>query len=91
MNVVSMHALIGSYQPDGRRWLNELKQVLEKNIQYAYRFIQDNFEGVGLSMPQGTYMILIDCADWCIKHGKSVDELQQPEYYCNRIRFSCHG
>ena len=77
MNVLSMHALIGAYQLEGRRWLNELKPVLERNIQYAYQFIEDNFEGVRLSMPQGTYMILIDCAEWCIKHETSIEELQQ--------------
>lgn len=77
MNVLSMHALIGAYQPEGRRWLNELKPVLEKNITYAYQFIRNNLDGVKLSMPQGTYMILIDCKDWCEKHRKSIEELQQ--------------
>lgn len=77
MNILSMHALIGAYQPEGRIWLNELKTVLEENIRYAYDFVKTNFEGVSLSMPQGTYMILLDCAVWCQKHGKTIEELQQ--------------
>ena len=77
MNVLSMHALIGAYQAEGRIWLSQLKTVLEKNITYAFHFIRENLEGVRLSMPQGTYMILLDCAGWCQKHGKSIEELQQ--------------
>ena len=77
MNVLSMHALVGAYQPEGRVWLNELKTVLEQNIRFAYDFIQEHFEGVHLSMPQGTYMILIDCAEWCRRHGKTIEDLQQ--------------
>lgn len=77
MNVLSMHALIGAYKPEGRLWLNELKSVLEKNIAYAYNFIHDHLDGVKLSMPQGTYMILIDCEEWCRNHGKTIAGLQR--------------
>ena len=31
MNVLSMHALIGAYQPEGYEWLEELRTVLEGN------------------------------------------------------------
>lgn len=75
MNVLSMHALIGAYQPEGRRWLLALKPVLEENVRFAYEFIRNNLEGVMLSMPQGTYNILIDCEEWCRKHDKSLEDL----------------
>ncbi len=77
MNVLSMHALIGAYRPEGRSWLEELRTVLEENITYAYDFVRNNFPGVRLSMPQGTYMILLDCEEWCRSHGKSLEELQR--------------
>ena len=51
--------------------------MLEENITSAYDFVRNNFPGVRLSMPQGTYMILLDCEEWCRSHGKSLEELQR--------------
>ena len=77
MNVLSMHALIGAYQPEGYEWVDELCQVLTENVEYAYRFILEHFDGVSVSKPQGTYMLFLDCEDWCKKHGRTIDELQR--------------
>lgn len=75
MNVLSMHALIGAYQPEGYEWVDELREVITGNVDYAISFIEEHFEGVTLSRPQGTYMLFIDCESWCKKHGKTMDEL----------------
>lgn len=75
MNVLSMHALIGAYQPEGYEWVDELREVITGNVDYAISFIEEHFEGVTLSRPQGTYMLFIDCEGWCKKHGKTMDEL----------------
>lgn len=75
INVLSMHALIGAYQPEGHIWVDELRSVLTKNLRYAYHFIRENFQGVDLSMPQGTYMLFLDCEEWCRNHNCSMDEL----------------
>lgn len=75
MNVLSMHALIGAYTPEGREWVDELCEVLDTNIDYAYRYITENFKGVHLAKPQGTYMLFLDCAEWCREYGKSIDEV----------------
>ena len=75
MNVLSMHALIGAYKPEGYEWVDELCQVLTENVNYAYNFIRNNFEGVELFKPEGTYMLFLDCTKWCKKHGKTLDEL----------------
>ena len=77
MNVLSMHALIGAYKPEGYEWVDELCQVLTENVEYAYRFILEHFDGVSVSKPQGTYMLFLDCEDWCKKHGRTIDELQR--------------
>lgn len=77
MNVLSMHALIGAYQPEGYEWVDELCQVLTENVEYAYRFILEHFDGVSVSKPQGTYMLFLDCEGWCKKHGRTIDELQR--------------
>ena len=80
MNVFSMYALIGAYKEEGMEWVDELREVLSGNVNYAYDFIQEHFEGVSLAKPQGTYMLFLDCKEWCEKHGKTVDELLKAGY-----------
>ncbi len=75
MNVMNMHALIGAYQPEGYQWVDQLRQVLTENINYAYDYITSHFQGVHLSKPQGTYMLFLDCTQWCQEHGKTIDQL----------------
>lgn len=77
MNVLSMHALIGAYRPEGEEWLGELLQVLSDNVNYAYDYIKTHFKGVTLSKPEGTYMLFLDCTEWCKEHGKTIDEVQR--------------
>ena len=76
MNVLSMYALIGAYQPEGYEWLNELRMVLTDNVDFAYDFIAHHFEGVTCAKPQGTYMLFADCTEWCETHHTSIDELE---------------
>ena len=80
LNVLSMHALIGAYQDEGMAWVDELREVLSENVNFAYDFIQKNFEGVTLAKPEGTYMLYLDCEGWCKAHGKTMDELLQAGY-----------
>lgn len=75
MNVLSMHALIGAYGPEGREWVEELREVIGGNVKYACDYIDRYFEGVTVFRPQGTYMLFIDCEEWCRKHGKTLEEL----------------
>lgn len=75
MNVLSMHALIGAYKPEGHEWVDELNEVLSKNINYAYDFITQNFEGVETAKPEGTYMMLLNCEKYCKNHGLTINEL----------------
>ena len=75
MNVLSMHALIGAYRPEGREWVDQLCAVLSGNVNYACDFIGRYFEGVRLQKPEGTYMLFLSCGEWCRKHGKTMDEL----------------
>ena len=75
MNVLSMHALIGAYKPQGQEWVDELRQVLTGNVDYAYDYIRQHFEGVELSKPQGTYMLFLDCTQWCKNHDLNLDQL----------------
>ena len=80
MNVLSMHALMGAYAPEGHEWVDELCQVLGENADYAVDFIRSRFHGVSVGRPEGTYMLFLDCTDWCAKKGKSIDELLRAGY-----------
>ena len=75
MNVLSMHALIGAYRPEGALWVDELCEVLTENIGYACSFMEEKFKGLHFSRPEGTYMLFIDAEEWCRAHGKTLDEL----------------
>ena len=75
MNVLSMHALMGAYQPEGYEWVDELRQVLTGNVNYACDYIARHFDGVKVAKPQGTYMLFVDCTDWCAAHGKTIQEV----------------
>ena len=75
MNVMSMHALIGAYRPEGYEWLDELRHVLTGNVDYALGYIAQHFPGVQAARPQGTYMLFLDCTAWCRDNGKTLDQL----------------
>ena len=76
-NVLSMRALMGAYSEEGHEWVDELNEVLSENVRYACDFIKEKFNGVAFSRPEGTYMLFLDCAQWCEEHGKSIDDLQR--------------
>ncbi|MDO4191722.1 MAG: aminotransferase class I/II-fold pyridoxal phosphate-dependent enzyme [Erysipelotrichaceae bacterium] len=77
MNVMSMHALIGGYSAEGRVWLDELREVLAGNVDFAYDHILKNYPGVTLAKPEGTYMLFLNCEQWCKDHNITIDELQK--------------
>ena len=70
-----MHALIGAYQKEGEEWVEELKQVLSENVNYGVTFINDHFEGVEVAKPQGTYMLYLECEEYCKKHNCSIEDV----------------
>ena len=75
MNVLSQHALIGAYSEAGQRWVMELRQVLSENVNYSVSFIRENFPGVNVSTPQGTYMLFPDIAEYLERTGKTYMEV----------------
>ena len=77
MNVLSMHALIGAYQPEGHEWVDELRQVLSENVDFACQYITDHFDGVSVAKPQGTYMLFVDGTEWCAAHDRTIDQVLQ--------------
>lgn len=84
-NVLSVHALIGGFSPEGEAWAEEMIQVVNGNLQYACDFIRNNFPGVKVMRPQGTYMLFLDCGDFCRSHGVSISQLQERGVRCGVI------
>jgi len=76
MNLLSMYALIGAYKDEGYEWLEELRQVITGNVDFACDYIAKHFEGVSVSRPQGTYMLFLDCTEWCKAHGKTIEDVE---------------
>ena len=74
-NLLSVHALIGAYKPEGYEWVDELCQVLTENVNYACDFFKNEFEGIEISKPEGTYMIFPNFSGWMEKHGRTIDEI----------------
>ncbi|VWL92118.1 Cystathionine beta-lyase PatB [Collinsella sp. AK_207A] len=76
MNVLSMHALLGAYEPEGYEWVDELNQVIAGNVDFARAYMAEHFEGVTSCLPQGTYMLFVDCSGWCQAHGKTIEDVE---------------
>ncbi len=74
-NLLSMHALMAAYRHEGQEWVDELMTVIAGNIDFACGHIEKHYPGVKVSRPQGTYMLFLDCTDWCAARGWSIDRL----------------
>lgn len=77
MNVLSMYGLIGAYSETGDEWTQEMIETVRGNLEYATKFIDENFDGVKYSKPQGTYMLFIDCTEYCKKNNVSIEEIEK--------------
>lgn len=75
MNVLSMHALVGAYTSEGMQWVDELIEVLGDNVDWAYKHITENYKGIHVDKPEGTYMLFLDCSEWCAQNNTTLDDL----------------
>lgn len=73
-NVLSMHSVIGAYSDEGAEWTDELRQVLRTNCRMIANCL-NSFEGVSSTDPEGTYMVFVDCSEYCKRTGTTLDEL----------------
>lgn len=73
-SVLSTYALIGAYDKS-EAWLDELCRVIDGNMRYACDYIAAHFPGVRVMRSEGTYMLFLDCGDYCRAHGVTIGEL----------------
>ncbi|MDO4913957.1 MAG: aminotransferase class I/II-fold pyridoxal phosphate-dependent enzyme, partial [Bifidobacteriaceae bacterium] len=69
LNVLSMYALIGAYSIESETWLEQLRQVLGDNVETMLSFLREEAPLVSAAKPDGTYMLLLDCSQYCERHG----------------------
>lgn len=77
VNVFSIHALIGAYKQEGYEWVDELLQVIGENVDYASDHILKKYKGIKFAKPQGTYMLYLDCEEWCKEHNITLNQLHK--------------
>ena len=58
-------------------WAEEMIRAVDGNFAYACGFIAEHFPGVKVMRPQGTYMLYLDCEQWCREHNTDIETLQQ--------------
>ncbi|QWV86377.1 pyridoxal phosphate-dependent aminotransferase [Streptococcus parasuis] len=59
----------------GDEWLTELKNVLEKNIDYVEEYLTSHTR-IKVMKPQGTYLIWLDFSDYQLGHDQLFELLQ---------------
>lgn len=84
-NVLSMRALVGAYSSEGEAWCDEMRAVIAENARIACDFFAEAAPGIRIMHPQGTYMLYLDCAEYCAAHGISITELQHRGVRCGVI------
>lgn len=74
-NILSAYGLIGAYR-DSEAWADELCEVIDENHRIACEFFARRAPEIRVMRPQGTYMLFLDCGDYCRSHGVTIRELQ---------------
>ena len=72
-NALSCEALIAAYN-QGDMWVDQLNEVIHQNLVTMRNFIL-SIDGLKCALPQGTYMLYVDCTDYCRNHQIDLDEL----------------
>ncbi|MGI6107990.1 MAG: MalY/PatB family protein [Lachnospiraceae bacterium] len=81
MNLLSMYALIGGYSGHGAEWVDELTQVILRNVEETLAFFAKAAPEIRIAKPQGTYMLYLDCGEWCAKHKTDIEKLLKAGIY----------
>ena len=60
-NILAQSAVKAAYK-NGRNWLKELLNYLDKNRQFVINFIRKNIPEIKVHPPEGTYLAWLDCS-----------------------------
>ncbi len=59
-NILGYTAMLAAYR-DGQPWLDELLRYLEANRDFLVQYVRAHLRGVGVGVPEGTYLAWLDC------------------------------
>lgn len=63
-NAMNVLSAIGTFSKEGGAWLDGLLPVLNANVDAAVKYLSAR-KGVDFFHPEGTYMLFLNCLDWC--------------------------
>ncbi len=75
-NVFAIQAAIAAYN-EGEAWLDELLQYIQGNRELVADFIAREITQVKLIDAEATYLLWLDCKDFCKRRGMNSAQLQQ--------------
>ncbi|MCQ2105839.1 MAG: pyridoxal phosphate-dependent aminotransferase [Fibrobacter sp.] len=75
-NVFAIQAAIAAYN-EGEPWLDELLQYIQGNRELVTDFIAREIPQVKLIDAEATYLLWLDCKDFCKRHRMNSVQLQQ--------------
>lgn len=75
-NVFAIQAAIAAYN-EGEAWLDELLQYIQDNRELVADFIAREIPQVKLIDAEATYLLWLDCKDFCKRRGMNSAQLQQ--------------
>lgn len=75
-NVFAIQAAIAAYN-EGEAWLNELLQYIQRNRELVADFIAREIPQIKLIDAEATYLLWLDCNDFCKCHGMNSEQLEQ--------------
>ena len=48
---------------EGKEWFEQVTEYIEENIKYAMEYISKNIPQIKYTIPQGTYLLWLDCRE----------------------------
>ena len=61
-NAFAEATIVGAYDKS-EKWLDDLTEYLEENMDYFINYIKDNIPRLKVVKPEGTYLVWIDCSE----------------------------
>ncbi len=75
-NVFAIQAAIAAYN-EGEAWLDELLQYIQGNRELVANFIAREIPQVKLIDAEATYLLWLDCKDFCKRRGMNTEQLEK--------------
>lgn len=77
-NIFGIEALIAAYN-EGEEWLEQLLEYLEENKIFLIDYIERNMPNLKVMIPEGTYLVWIDCSNLSISSREFGKKLLKEE------------